>query len=123
MSPPPSTNVELVKAAALDPVSPAIDGPSRFPLKLDHSLRHTEKAERAVKASQSRRAPSPGGAVQMNRNLLRRPRKSNPVQRGRHDHPITSPIITATQIGTAQSSTSIRVSTTAGLLINSIKSA
>lgn len=123
MSPPPSTNVELVKAAALDPVSPAIDGPSRFPLKLDHSLRHTEKAERAVNASQSRRAPSPGGAVQMNRNLLRRPRKSNPVQRGRHDHPITSPIITATQIGTAQSSTSIRVSTTAGLLINSIKSA
>ena len=44
-----------------------------FPRTEDQSDRRTEKAERAVKASQRRRAPNPGGAVQRKRNLLRNP--------------------------------------------------
>ncbi|KAG1347667.1 hypothetical protein COCNU_06G014960 [Cocos nucifera] len=95
--------------------------PSPFPLKLDQSFRHTEKAERAVNASQSRRAPRPGGAVHRNLNLLLIPRNSSPVHRGRHDHPISSPIITANQIGTAHSKISISISTTFGRRIKSTK--
>ncbi|GLU08108.1 hypothetical protein SLE2022_250330 [Rubroshorea leprosula] len=82
-------------------------------------VRHTEKAERVVKASQSRRAPNPGGAVQMNRNLERRPRKTKLVHRGRHDQPMTRPIMTASLIGTAQTKMSINVSVMVGFFQNS----
>lgn len=89
-------------------------------LKLFQSARQAEKAERAVKASQSRRAPNPGGAVQINRNLLRSPRNTKPVHLGLQDQPITMPIITAIHIGTAQSRMSTNVSVTEGLFKNSI---
>jgi hypothetical protein len=91
-------------------------------LELDQTVRQTEKAERAEKASQSRRAPKPGGAVQRKRSLERKPRKTRPVHRGRHDHPITSPIITATHIGTAHSNMSTNVSAIEGRLRNSTTS-
>lgn len=91
-------------------------------LKLDQILRQREKAESAVKANQRRRAPNPGGAVQRKRNLLRRPRKTSPVHRGLHDHPITRPIITASQIGTAHRRMSTNVSVIEGLLRNSTRS-
>jgi hypothetical protein len=42
-----------------------------------------------------------------------------PVHRGRHDHPITSLIITATHIGTAHSNLSTNVSAIEGRLRNS----
>lgn len=93
-----------------------------LPLKLDQRVRQTEKAERAVKANQSRRAPNPGGAVHNNLNLLRKPRKTNPVQRGRHDQPMTKPIMTASQIGTAHSKMSTNVSAIEGFLRNSTRS-
>lgn len=93
-----------------------------LPLKLDQILRQTEKAESAVKANQSRRAPNPGGAVHNHLNLLRKPRKTNPVQRGRHDQPMIKPIITASQIGTAHSKMSTNVSTIEGFLKNSTRS-
>lgn len=88
-------------------------------LKLDQILRQMEKAESAVKASQSRRAPKPGGAVQRNRALLRSPRKRRPVHLGLHDHPITKPIMTANHIGTAQSKMSTNVSVIEGFVKNS----
>ena len=72
-----------------------------------------EQAESAVQASQSLRAPRPGGTQRMRRRV-RRPRKSSPVQRGRQDQPTARPIMTAAQIGTAQSSTSTAISATAG---------
>lgn len=93
-----------------------------FPLKLDQIVRQMEKAENAVKASQSRRAPNPGGAVQMNRNLLRSPRKRRPVHLGLQDQPITRPIITASHIGTAHSKMSTNVSVIVGFAKNSTRS-
>jgi hypothetical protein len=79
----------------------------------ERRLGATEKAESAVQASQRRRAPKPGGTQRM-RWRLRKPRKSSPVQRGRQDQPTTRPIMTAAQIGTAQSSTSTAISAIAG---------
>lgn len=93
-----------------------------FPLKLDQIVRQMEKAENAVKASQSRRAPNPGGAVQMNLNLLRSPRKRRPVHLGLQDQPITRPIITASHIGTAHSKMSTNVSVIEGFAKNSTRS-
>lgn len=93
-----------------------------FPLELDQRVRQTEKAERAVKANQRRRAPNPGGAVHNILNLLRKPRKSNPVHRGRHDQPMTKPIMTASQIGTAHSKMSTNVSAIEGFFRNSTRS-
>lgn len=110
-------------AAAVTAASGTVGGdPLPFPLKLDQIVRQTEKAERAVKANQSRRAPNPGGAVHRNRNLLRRPRNTSPVQRGLQDHPITKPIITASQIGTAHSKMSTNVSVIEGFFRNSTRS-
>lgn len=91
-------------------------------MKLEITVRQTEKVERAVKASHSRRAPNPGGAVQMNRNLDRRPRKTKLVHLGRQAQPITSPIITASHIGTAHSKMSTNVSVIVGFFKNSIRS-
>lgn len=100
------------------------EGSSTFSLilKLDQYLRQIEKAERAVNANQRRRAPNPGGTVHKKRNLLRRPMKRSPVHRGRHDQPITKPIMTASQIGTAHSKISTNVSVIEGFFINSITS-
>jgi hypothetical protein len=84
-------------------------------------VRQTERADRAVKASQRRRAPNPGGA-QRNLNLPLKPRKTNPVHLGRQDQPITRPIITASHIGTAQSKMSTNVSVIEGFFKNSIRS-
>ncbi|URE20658.1 hypothetical protein MUK42_05304 [Musa troglodytarum] len=126
LPPSPSTTGKFCEAAVFateESSSTSWDLPA-FPLKIEdeHSLWHMEKTERAVKANQRRRAPRPGGAVHRNRSLLLRPKKSSPVQRGRHDQPMTNPIITATQIGTAQRRMSIRVSATAGFFIKSTKS-
>lgn len=96
--------------------------PLPFPLNFVHIVRQRENAESAVNANQSRRAPKPGGAVQRNRSLLRRPRKTNPVQRGRQDQPITKPIMTASHIGTAHSKMSTNVSVIEGFLRNSTRS-
>jgi hypothetical protein len=85
-------------------------------------VRQTEKAEIAVKASQRRRAPNPGGAVQRNLNLLLKPRKTKPVHLGRQDQPITRPIITDSHIGTAHSKMSTSVSVMEGVFRNSIRS-
>ena len=94
----------------------------RLSLKLDQMVRQTEKAERAVKASHNRRAPKPGGAVHRNRNLERKPKKTRPVHLGRHDHPITSPIMTASHMGTVQSKMSTNVSAIHGFFKKSTRS-
>lgn len=94
----------------------------RLSLKLDQMVRQTEKAERAVKASHNRRAPKPGGAVQRKRNLERKPKKTRPVHLGRQDHPITSPIMTASHMGTAQSKMSTNVSAIHGFFKKSTRS-
>ena len=120
-SPPFSAGFLADSAEAADSGALAAD-PLSLLLKSVHILRQRENAESAVKASQRRRAPKPGGAVQRNRNLLRRPRKTSPVHRGRHDQPITRPIITASQIGTAQSKMSTNVSVMEGLRRNSTRS-
>lgn len=88
-------------------------------LKLDHNRLATEKADKAVHASQSRRAPKPGGNVQTKRSLGRRPKKTKPVHLGRHDQPIKSPITTASQIGTEHNIMSTNVSIIAGFFTNS----
>lgn len=91
-------------------------------LKLDHNRLATEKADKAVHASQRRRAPKPGGNVQTNRSLGRSPKKTKPVHLGRHDQPIKSPITTASQIGTEHNKMSTNVSISAGFFTNSSKS-
>lgn len=108
----PSDGVDVVQGADLEALL----------LKLDQTVRQTEKAERAVKASQRRRAPKPGGAVQRKRSLLRRPRNTKPVHLGRQDQPIKRPIMTASQIGTAQRRMSTNVSVMEGFLRNSMRS-
>lgn len=94
---------------------PAPSADADLPRKEDHTRPQTENADSAVRASQSRRAPNPGGTgaaavVQRNRRRERRPRKTRLVHRGRHDQPMTTPIMTAAQIGTAQRRTSIAAS-------------
>lgn len=121
-SPPPSPGF-LAEAGCVEAEVAAVAADFPFlPLKLDQIVRQTEKADRAVKANQSRRAPNPGGAVHKNLNLLRRPRKTNPVHLGRQDQPMTRPIMTASHIGTAQSRMSTNVSVIEGFFQNSIRS-
>lgn len=107
--------------SSTEPESAAATGGLRvLPWKLNQSFLPTEKAERAVKANQSRRAPNPGGRVQTKRLILdRSPKNIRPVQRGRQDQPINNPIMMATQIGTTQTKMSTNVSIIAGLFINS----
>jgi hypothetical protein len=73
------------------------------------------KAVMAVRASHMRRAPKPGGVLQISRGRLRMPNTKKLTHLGFQVQPTTRPIVIATQIGTIVDIKSAQVSNTAGL--------